>query len=430
MFTALIGFLCVFALIFARIPVGLALAGVGFVGIISLLGSAPAATMLAITVSGNTLNYTLAVIPLFVLMGGLIAGAGVSEDLYRAAQAFVGRRRGGLAMATILASGGFAAVSGSSLATAVTIGKMAIPSMRGRGYADHLATATVAAGATLGILIPPSIVMVIYGIATETNIGKLFAAGVVPGILGIVFYMFAVRWVVARNPAAAPAETSSTWQEKIGSLRHIWPVAVLFTIVLGGIYGGLFTATEAGGIGAAGAFVTALLRGTSLKEFYAIFTETAHTTGTLFLILIGAGVFGEFVNLTGAPNDILAFVKNEGFSPATTLIIILLIYLVLGCVLESLSMMLLTLPMFFPIVVGLGYDPVWFGIIVVMAVELALITPPMGMNLFVVRTITPEVSMAEIIRGILPFVVFDILRVALIVIFPAIAIWLPGILFN
>lgn len=430
MFAAGIGFICAFLLIFARVPVAIALAVVGFAGYWSLLGLPQATTMAALAVSGNTLSYSLSVIPLFVLMGNLICGAGVSADLYRAAEAFVGRYRGGLAMATIGASGGFAAVSGSSVATAITIGKIAIPSMRSYGYSDGLNTATVAAGATLGILIPPSIIMVIYGVQTETNIGMLFAAGIIPGLLGILGYALAVAWVSWRDPSAAPKGRSSTSGEKLAAIKRTWMVGALFVLVLGGIYGGLFTATEAGGIGAVGGFVIALIRRVSISEFLEILRESAHTTAVLFALVIGASIFGEFVNLTGADKAVLAFITESGFSATGTLLTILLIYLLLGCVLESLAMILLTLPMFFPIIIGLGYDPVWFGIIVVMMVELALITPPLGMNLFVVRAIAPEVPLTKIIRGIAPFVAVDILRVGLMVLFPIIITWLPNLLFK
>lgn len=428
---ALLGFGVAFLLIFSRVPVAIALALVGFGGYWILLGLQPALTMLTITASGNTLNYSLSVVPLFILMGNLIAGAGVARDLYAAAQAFVGRMRGGLAMATIFSSGGFSAVSGSTVATAVTIGKIAIPSMRGFGYADGLSTATVAAGATLGVLIPPSVIMVVYGIQTETSIGRLFAAGIIPGIVGILFYAAAVGWVVWRKPESAPiSNEGSTWREKLQAISKTWTVVVLFGLVLGGIYSGLFTATEAGGIGAFGAMVIALLRRTSAKELFVIFRDTAQLSAMLFALIVGAGVFSEFINLTAADRAVLAFINDAGVSPLTTIIIIIVIYIILGAVMEELSMILLTLPMFFPIVIGLGYDPVWFGILVVMMVELGLIVPPMALNLFIVRGIAPDVPLLTIFKGIIPFVVVDIIRVALIVAFPAVVLWLPGLLFG
>ncbi len=430
MLAALLGFACAFALIFLRVPIALALAAVGFVGFTLLNGFTPALSMMSITTVSSTMSYSLAVVPLFILMGNLIAGAGIAGELYRAAQVFVGHRKGGLAIATIISCGGFAAVCGSSVATAVTMGRVSIPSMREYGYSDSLATATVAAGGTLGILIPPSIIMVVYGIATETHIGKLFAAGLIPGLIGVVGYSLAVRWTVARNPESAPLAQKSTTAEKLDAIKNVWSVAVLFLLVLGGIYGGWFTATEAGGIGAFGALLFALGRRLPLSTLLAIFKDTVRTTAVLFALIIGATIFAEFVNFTGAHGAVLRLVSDSGLSPFMVILVIVIIYIILGCVLDSLAMMLLTLPMFFPIVTGLGFDPVWFGILVVMLVELGLITPPIGMNLFILRSILPDVTLATIIRGILPFVVADVFRVCLIGLVPAITLFLPNLLFS
>ena len=430
MATAALGFLAAFALIFLRVPIAIALGFVGFAGFAALNGLTPALSMVALTTSGSTMSYSLAVVPLFILMGNLVAGAGISAELYRAAQVFIGHRKGGLAIATILSCGGFAAVCGSSVATAVTMGRVSIPSMRAYGYSDRLSTATVAAGGTLGILIPPSIIMVVYGIATETHIGKLFAAGMIPGLIGVIGYSLAVRWVVWRDPSAAPPAERSTGAERRDAIGRIWTVAALFALVLGGIYGGFFTATEAGGIGASGAFLFALLRRLSPAEFYAIFRDSVQTTAILFALIIGATIFAEFVNYTGAHRGVLALVSDGDLSPFWVMTIIVAIYILLGCVLDSLAMMLLTLPMFFPIVTGLGFDPVWFGILVVMLVELGLITPPIGLNLFILRSIVPDVPLSRIIRGIVPFVVSDIARVALIAFVPAISLTLPNLFFD
>ncbi|MCL4745529.1 MAG: TRAP transporter large permease [Burkholderiaceae bacterium] len=430
MVLALIGFAVAFALIFARVPIAIALGVVGFTGFAGFNGLAPALSMVGLTTTTSTMSYHLAVVPLFVLMGNLVAGTGISMDLYRAAQAFLGHRRGGLAIATIASCGGFAAVCGSSVATVVTMGKVSIPSMRSHGYADSLSTATVAAGGTLGILIPPSILMVIYGITTETHIGKLFAAGILPGLVGIVGYSLAVRWAVFRNPAVAPSSERTDWTGRLQAVRRVWAVALLFALVLGGIYGGLFTATEAGGIGASGALVLALARRIDLKAFYAILEDTVATTALLFALIIGASIFTEFINYTGAHKVILHLVLDSGLSPLAVMFVIIGIYVVLGCVLDSLAMMLLTLPMFFPIVSGLGYDPVWFGILMVMLMELGLITPPIGINLFVLKTIVPEVPLAVIIRGVIPFVVSDLGRIGLLMAVPGLALWLPKLLFD
>ena len=429
MLTALIGFAITFALIFLRVPIAIALGSVGFFGFWYFTNQTPALSMIALTTRNTTMSYTLAVVPLFILMGNLVAGAGISRELYRAAQVFIGHRKGGLAMATIISCGGFAAVCGSSVATAVTMGRVSIPEMRSYGYADSLSTATVAAGGTLGILIPPSIIMVVYGITTDTHIGKLFAAGLLPGLLGIITLSLAVRWTVFRDPSTAPQAGRSTRAERVHAISRVWTVAALFFLVLGGIYGGYFTATEAGGIGAAGALFFALARGLSLKQFYDIFTDTVQTSAALFALIIGAHIFTQFVNYTGAHVAILELVNDGGLSPFMVMMTIVLIYIVLGCVLDSLAMMLLTLPMFFPIVVGLGYDPVWFGILVVVLVELGMITPPLGINLFILRSIAPEVKLITIIKGIVPFVVTDIFRVAFIALVPAFTLFLPNLLF-
>ncbi len=429
MLTAAVGFLCAFALIFLRVPIALALGLTGAVGYGLIVGLAPALSMVGLSTVSSTLSYNLAVIPLFILMGNLIAGAGIAQELYRAAQTFVGHLRGGLGVATILSCGGFAAVCGSSVATAVTMGRVAIPSMREFGYSDKLATATVAAGGTLGILIPPSIIMVVYGITTETNIGALFAAGIVPGLIGMIGYSLAVQYTIARDPTSAPTLDRASRAERRAALRDTWSVGLLFIIVLGGIYAGLFTATEASGIGASGALLFALLRKMPMRKLLRILVDSAETTAVLFALIIGAKIFAEFINFTGAHRGVLSLVQDGGLSPAMVMLVICLIYIALGCVLDSLAMMLLTLPMFFPIVVGLGYDPVWFGIMVVMLVELGLITPPIGINLFILKSVVPEVKLGTIIRGILPFIVADVGRLLLIGLVPVLALALPRLLF-
>ncbi|MDN5925641.1 MAG: TRAP transporter large permease [Hyphomicrobiales bacterium] len=429
MLVASVGFLCAFALIFLRVPVAIALAVVGFGGFAIVNGFTPALSMITLVTSGSTMSYPLAVIPLFILMGNFVAGGGISAQLYRAAQAFIGHWRGGLALATIVSCGGFAAVCGSSVATAVTMGKVCIPSMRRYGYSESLSTATVAAGGTLGILIPPSVIMVVYGVQTQTHIGKLFAAGLLPGLIGIIGYSLAIRWTVFRKPQSAPAAERSTRAEKMSALMNVWPVAALFVLVLGGIYTGYFTATEAGGIGAIGALAFALFRGLSLTALLDILKDSVQTTAVLFALILGATIFGEFINLTGADRAVLALVSNSSFPPWLVVLIIMLIYVLLGCVLDSLAMILLTLPMFFPIIIGLGYDPVWFGIFVVMLVELGLITPPIGMNLFVLSSVAPDIRLKTIISGILPFIVSDICRILLVAFFPIIALVLPNLFF-
>ena len=360
--------------------------------------------MVATITRDSTLAYTLIVLPLFVLMGNLVAGAGISGDLFRAGQALIGRRRGGVAMATVAACGAFGAICGSSVATAATMGKVAIPEMRRLGYDDRLASAAVAAGGTLGILIPPSVIMVVYGVATQTHIGMLFAAGIVPGIIadpGATCWPCATRSGAIRRRPRSPARTRAVDGRTL--VRTLWPVAAIFALVMGGIYGGVFTSVEASGIGAAAALLFALTRhNLTLRQIREIFVDSAQTSAMMFAIILGAAMFGEFVNLTGVHEGLLALVKDSGLSPFGVILVLIAIYLLLGCVLESLSMILLTVPIFFPVVTALGFDPVWFGILVVVVVEIGLITPPIGVNLFVIRSVTPDITMSSVIRGVLP----------------------------
>lgn len=430
MTASLLGFAIAFALIFLRVPIATALALVGFGGLVFMSGLTPALTTMAMSAQSSTMTYSLSVLPLFILMGNLVAGAGISGNLFRAAQMFVGRQRGGLAMATVLACGGFGAICGSSVATAATMGRVSIPEMRKFGYADRLSAATVAAGGTLGILIPPSVVMVVYGVNTQTHIGKLFAAGLIPGVIGILGYMAAVKWTVWRDPKAAPMAEAANWTDRLGVLRGLWPVIVLFGLVMGGIYGGWFTATEAAGIGATGAFAFALThRSMTLRDIGVILVDTALVSASMFAIVFGAAMFVEFINVTGVHKGLDTLVKASGAGPFGVILIIIAIYIVLGCLLESLSMILITVPIFFPIVTGLGYDPVWFGIIVVVATEIGLITPPIGVNLFVIRSVASDISMKTILGGMMPFITMDVLRILLLAALPILSLWLPNRLF-
>jgi tripartite ATP-independent transporter DctM subunit len=359
-------------------------------------------------------------------MGNFVNHSGLSRQLYDASNAFVGHRRGGLAMATILASGGFAAVCGSSIATAATISTVALPSMQRYGYSPALSTGSIAAGGTLGILIPPSVIMVIYGSMTETSIGHLFIAGIVPGILGVALYLVAVAMFTAVNPEAGPAGPRVNWPERFKALRQVWMVLTLFLIVIGGIYLGVFTPTEAAGIGATGAFIAALMRRSlSFRELLHILFDSARTSAALMAVLVGALIFSNFVNITGAPEAIVEALKAINMPPLGVMVLILIFYLMLGCVFDALAMILLTVPIFFPLVIALGFDPVWFGIITVVVVELSLITPPIGMNLFVIHSVARDIPMTTIYRGILPFIAVDIVRLAILVLFPMLVLFLP-----
>ena len=438
MTAALIGFAVLLGLVFLKMPIAFAMGLVGFAGFGVLSGWQPALSMVATIVSETALSYGLSVVPMFILMGNFVSRAGLSTELYRASHSFLGHRRGGLSMATIVACGGFSAICGSSLATAATMSKVALPPMRAYGYADGLATASIAAGGTLGILIPPSVILVIYGLMTETSIRELFAAGLLPGLLGIGLYLLAVRYVVWRRPGDGPKAERAPWAERLAALGGVWATLVLFALVMGGIYGGVFTPTEAAGIGAGGAFLIALARGAlSWRGLFEVLADSARTSALLFIVLIGALIFSNFVNRAGLPDGLLSLVTGNTLSPLMVITIILVIYLVLGCVFESLSMLLLTIPIFFPVVQGLdfaGLGPerilVWFGVIAVVVTEISLITPPVGLNVFVLAGVVKDVSTTTIFRGVTPFWCADIVRLALLVALPWISLFLPRLFYG
>jgi C4-dicarboxylate transporter, DctM subunit len=429
MIETLVAFAALLALAFARMPIAFAMLVVGATGFALTRGWHAAFDQVAQTTFGAGIDYELSVVPLFILMGNFVARAGMSRELFRAAYAFIGHWKGGLAMSTIVACAGFGSICGSSIATAATMSRVAYPQMKALGYSDKLASASIAAGGTLGILIPPSTIMVIYGIITETNIGRLFAAGVVPGLLAVALLCVAVRWVVWRDPKAGPAGERATWGERIAALKGIWGVIVLFTISIGGIYAGIFTATEGAGIGAFGAFLFALARrALTWRVLREILLESARTTSMLFVILIGALVFANYINFTSLPGDLMGFVEQFSLHPMLVVMAICALYVVLGTAMEELSMILLTVPVFFPLIVALGLDPVWFGILIVVVVEIGLISPPVGMNLFVLSSLLPQVSTPTLFRGVLPFVAADVVRLFILAGFPAISLWLPSVL--
>ncbi len=428
MYEALLGFAGMFLLMFLRVPIAFAMGAVGFVGV-GLIRSWPAAISTTASEVVDIAAYTLSVVPLFVLMGNFVTRAGMSRELYRAAYAFIGHWRGGLAMSTIAACAGFGAICGSSLATAATMARVAMPEMRRFKYHDSFAAGSIAAGGTLGILIPPSVIMVIYGIMTTTSIGALFAAGFIPGLLALVLYLTAAGIVTTRNPQLGPRGERSSWSQRLDALRDVWAVLVLFLIVIGGMYGGWFTPTEAAGVGAFGGFLFALARRTlSLAILREILVESARTTAMLFTIVIGASIFSNFVNFTTMPTDLQTFVVQFNVAPIMVIIVICLIYVVLGCAMESLSMLLLTVPIFFPLIQSLGFDPVWFGILIVCVIEISLITPPVGMNVFVLSSVLPDVSTGQIWKGVTPFVIADVVRLAILIAFPIITLFLPRLL--
>jgi C4-dicarboxylate transporter, DctM subunit len=473
MIEAVIGLACMMVLAFLRLPIALAMGVVGIVGYAYMRDWSWAAAFATVQtkVYETGRNYTLSVIPLFILMGNLVTRAGMSQELFRTAYAFVGHFRGGLAMSTIVGCAGFGAICGSSIATAATFAKVAYPSMKKFGYSDRLATGAIAAGGTLGILIPPSTIMVIYGIMTGTSIGKLFAAGILPGILATLLLCAAVQWVTWRDPQAGPRGERLTWKERFATLEGlVWFVAVgvavvgsaqlgwlasddaavlgalavfglsliyrgitsviaLFVLVMGGIYGGVFTAVEGAGVGAFGALVFAFARKSlTWKGLSASLVESVRTTSMLFLILIGALMFAEFVNITSMPTDLKKFIADLGVSPIGVVAVIMLIYVLLGTAMEELSMILLTVPVFFPLIVSMGLDPIWFGVLIVVVVEIGLISPPVGMNLFVLNTLLPQVGTRNIFHGVLPFITADCVRLAILIAFPVISLYLPGLM--
>ncbi|SEQ04246.1 TRAP transporter, DctM subunit [Amphritea atlantica] len=432
---SLIGFAALLFLIFARVPLGYAMGIVGVCGFAYVQqvefgnprGWDAALNMISQVSFETGLSYSLSVVPLFILMGNFITEAGLSSQLYRASNAFLGHFKGGLALATVVSCGAFSAVCGSSMATAATMSRVAMPSMRKYKYSDGLASGSIAAGGTLGILIPPSVILVVYGMITETDIGLLFIAGLLPGLIGIIFYMAAVSVTVYLKPEAGPAGERSSWAERFIAFRDVWTICLLFLVVMGGIYSGIFTPTEAAGIGASGAFFIALFRRClTFKRLVETLVSTVRTTAMLFFLVIGAVLFSNFINLAGLPDSLRDAVLGMGLSPIWVIVAIIGIYVLLGCVLESMSMILLTVPVFYPLVQAMGFDLIWFGILVVVVTEISLITPPVGLNVFVLKSVLPDVKLSTIFKGVTPFWIADIVRLLLIATVPAISLILPG----
>lgn len=434
MIESLVGFAALFVLVFLRVPVAIAMILVGTAGFAALRNWDAALKLLGGVAFDTGLSFTLSVIPLFIFMGNLLTISGVSGSLFSAAHRMLYRMRGGLAMASIVACGGFSAVCGSSLATAATMSKVAMPSMRKVGYADSLATGSIAAGGTLGILIPPSVILIIYGLITEADIGKLFVAGIIPGLIGVLFYMAAVYVVVRLKPSLAPAGAEDHPLTK----RDLWGVLAvvgLFVVIMTGIYGGFFTPTEAAGIGAATALAIAFaMGGLTWSRLFSAGVDCARTTAMIFAIIIGAEVFSNFASYAGLPDAILDWVTALNVNAYVVMLVLVLIYVILGAVLESLSMILLTVPIFFPLVTSLDFgagvlsDPdavvIWFGIIVVVVTEISLISPPIGLNVFVLRSVLPDVSLKTIFKGIMPFWAADILRLIMLIAIPSLSLML------
>ncbi len=442
MIESLIGITAVLLLIFLRVPIGLAMGLCGFFGFAISNGLwvetgwvdfrwKPVLSLVANQILSISSDYSLSVIPLFILMGNFVSQSGLSKQIYHVSYAFLGHYRGGLAMASVTACGIFSSICGSSLATAATMSRVAIPEMRRYGYSNRLAAASVAAGGTLGILIPPSVILVIYGIISGQSIRELFAAGFIPGMIGIVFYLLAVKWVVWRNPKAGPAGKATPRKEKLLALTQVQSTLLLLILVIGGIYLGVFTPTEAASVGSMGAFLIALFRKTlNWNILLKIASDSVKTSASLFAILFGALIFAAFIERTGFPVQLAEIIIQAQLAPLLIIIMILLIYIALGMVMESLSMILLTVPVFYPIVAGLGFDLVWFGIIVVVVTEISLITPPIGLNVFVLGNMLPDIKISEIFKGITPFWLMDIARLLLLTLFPGLSLFLPQLFYG
>jgi C4-dicarboxylate transporter DctM subunit len=351
----------------------------------------------------------------------------MSQELFRAANTFLGHRRGGLGIATIAACGGFAAISGSSVATAATFSTVAYPEMRRYGYPQSFAAGVIAAGGTLGAMLPPSTVLAVYGIITEQDIGKLFIAGILPGILAATMYMATVAIIGWARPKYLPAGPRSSWKQRLESVRDVWATLLLFVFVIGGLYGGLFTPTEAGGVGAGGALIIGVLRGRlGFSDIRRSLLQATRTAAAVFTVLIGALLFGYFLTVTQTPQNVTMFFTGLGIGRYGILALIMVMYIVLGCLMDSLAMVILTVPIIFPVIKELGFDPIWFGIIIVMTVELGLIHPPVGMIVFVIKSVIGDIDFSTIFKGVIPFIITDLIRLVILITFPAIALYLPS----
>jgi tripartite ATP-independent transporter DctM subunit len=428
----MLSFPALLILIFLRIPIGLAMLLCGLGGLWLATGSTiPILSKLKGETYSTFANYSLSIIPLFLLMGQFAGLGGMSQSLFKAANAFLGHRRGGVAMAAIGACAGFGAICGSSLATAATMAQVALPELRRYGYSGGLATGTLAAGGTLGILIPPSVVLVIYAILAEQNIAKLFLAAFVPGVIAAVGYMIAISIYVRLYPDSAGNTPRQPYRERFKALAEVWPVLLVFLAVVGGIYLGWFTPTEGAAVGAAGTGIIAFVNGgLTRKTFIDSILATASATAMIFFIVLGAAMFNSFLALSQLPQQAAAYISGQGYNPWVVLTGILILYLLLGCVMDSLSMILLTVPIFFPIVTvldfGLGAEEfaIWFGILVLIVVEVGLITPPVGMNLFVINSMAKDIPIIKTYRGVMPFVISDLVRTTILVIFPGITLFM------
>ncbi|HNT38463.1 MAG TPA: TRAP transporter large permease [Rubrivivax sp.] len=424
---ALLGFALMFGLLVLRVPIGIAMGIAGVIGFGLLSGFTPALNLLANVPLSVLTDYNLSVIPMFILMGAFCSTAGMSRELFEAGLAWAGHRRGGMALASIVACAGFAAINGSSVATAATMSQVALPEMRKAGYDAGLSAGLIAAGGTLGIMIPPSVIFVLYGIMTETDITKLFFAGVVPGLLAVGLYAALVAFIARRRPAAFPAGRRHDWSERLATLKNLWPTLALFLLVLGGMYLGFVTVTEAAGLGATGALIIGVARRQlDLAGIRNALVDSLRVSSAIMLIVVGAYLFGYFLTVTQFTQNAVNLLVNLPIGAYGVLALVMLGYLVLGAVMDELAMILLTVPIVHPVMLQLGFDPVWFGVIIVMAVTFGMICPPVGMNVFVINSLARDISLTRIYKGTMPFIAVDVVRLLLLCAFPAISLWLPS----
>lgn len=427
MSTTTTGLICIalmLALMALRIPIALAMAVAGFTGFAWIVAFDPAMAILENAPFETLTNYNFSPIPMFILMGVLASRSKMSDQLFSGARTLFGSWNGGISLAALISCGIFSAISGSSVATAASMSRVALPEMRKHGYADSLATGTLAAGGTLGIMIPPSIALLLYALITEQSVGDMFMAGLIPGLLGLVLYCAAVAILVYFRPHLVQPGEATTLRQKLAGLKGLVPFTSIFLIIIGGIYIGLFTPTEAAAVGAFGTLVIAVRRGMRWSGFIDALQETLTVSAMIFFMILGAEIFGFFLSVSRISFELVELVDSLSLSPYMVLFAILLLFMALGCVMDSIAMLLLTVPVVFPLVQAAGFDPIWFGVIAVITVELGLITPPVGMNVFVIKAFAKDVSIGSIYKGVMPFVISDLVRLALIIAFPVIALGL------
>lgn len=421
-----LGLVMLFVLIALHVPIGVSMGLTGFVTIGYLIGFGPAVGLFGAEGREVVSSEGLAVVAVFILMGAFANLSGLAQDMYRLAYAFLGHMRGGLALATVGGCAGFGSVSGSSVATTATMTRIALPEMTERGYSITLSTGSIAAGGTLGMLIPPSIVMIIYGILTEQFIIALFAAALIPGLLSVLVYFAAIRVIVFFNPAAGPAGPKVPWSERLQILKQSWGVVTLAAIVSGGLYTGIVTPAESASVGVSIAFLFAVFRGkVNWQSFFETLLEAAATTGMIYVIIIGAHIFSFFMTLSGLPEVIVGVIEGSGLSKYMILLLLYVMFIILGSIFDTIAAMVITLPFVFPLIVSLGFDPIWWGVINVIVMEIGMITPPIGMNVFIMHGMAKHIPLRTIFKGIAPFAAADLVRLALVTAFPALALWLP-----